>query len=172
MHPKLASCALVVLAGCQAGNPYAAFGPATIPAPGMQTPAPYYAATATASPPSSAGIAEPAGSHAYEAPASRFMADSSDSQPIRIVENPAAIRTATAPASASPSPNAGPQAAPGSVPPAAAPPIRDRLRGFIPASPAMGHPATRLDPRVVPAAYQQPGTFAEPPAAAGLWKAR
>jgi hypothetical protein len=180
MQSKLAAWVLVaLLAGCQARNPYAAFGPATIPAPGMQAPQPYYPATAsTASPPPAIGSSAASGPTAAPLPGTAFVADATDNQPIRIVENPAALRTATAPATPTGGAPVGSESYPAAQPGAerTTSPALNRLRGFIPAAPATHGtaPATfHADPRVAPAGYQQPlSGFSEAPAAAGQWKAR
>src|SRR5262245_49421225 len=99
--------AWALLAGCQAQHPFAASGPARVPPPGMDSPAPYYpppsgaiAAPPKASPPamgSRASISAETAPLATSSPG--IAADPADREPIRIVENPApAARTAAAPA--------------------------------------------------------------------------
>jgi hypothetical protein len=97
----------VALAGCQAQNPYAAFGPPRVPAPTTSQSLPYY--------PPSAGAAALQGSGASASAASTRMnvsaegqpsiqpsraglaADPADREPIRVVENAAGgTRTASA----------------------------------------------------------------------------
>ena len=148
------------LAGCQAQNPYSAFGPNRVPPPGMQSPAPYYPAGATAAPaaaPASAGAATTgrlsvsAKSSAPSSPiASRAQTSGEDA--IRIVENPApAARTAAA--GGTRSAGAAPAAAaPSSSPPAV--PTREKSSSI-----------DRKDVEVAQAAY-------ETAAAPGQWKSR
>lgn len=173
MRRTLAAClAAALLAGCQARNPYAAFGPATIPPPGMQAPAPYYpaaypaaGAAGTSSAAGSANSAIPAAADPLgSAPPARFAVDASDAQPIRIVENPAPIRTATAPTATS---GAGAfENAPGSQPAGApsSPPPLNRMRGDAAPQTASG--------AVVPASYVQPSGLSAPTATSGGWRAR
>jgi hypothetical protein len=99
--------AAALLFGCQAQNPFAMFGPATVPAPGAQSPSPYYP---TGAPQGAIAASGSTGTTASKlpsvsgepstlaAPSNRFVADPTDKQAIRIVENPAAAaRLATAP---------------------------------------------------------------------------
>jgi hypothetical protein len=124
-----------LVAGCQARNPYAAFGPATIPAPGMQTPAPYYPAAAAQVPPAEPDDRQPSDP--------RPLADPADAQPIRIVENPTPIRTTAAPGAAAPSQDGVPKAAAGTA--AAAGPFDPYVApaGYVHPLPGIGTPAAR-----------------------------
>lgn len=99
--------AAALLVGCQAQNPFAMFGPATVPAPGAQSPSPYYPTGTPQGPIAASGSTGTAASKlpsvsgepsTLAAPSNRFVTDPADKQAIRIVENPAAAaRLATAP---------------------------------------------------------------------------
>jgi Prokaryotic membrane lipoprotein lipid attachment site len=173
--------ALATLAGCQSQNPYAAFGPATVPPPGLQTP-PYYPPSVGAATTSAPGTAAaPAatstrpsvsaeGTLSSTAAGSAFVADPADREPIRVVENPApAARTAQQRSSTSPA--VGPSSAP-----AGSSPAYNRAPGYVPApSPTSGQGSSnfRPDRTVTPAGYQQTlGPLVETPADAGQWRAR
>jgi hypothetical protein len=149
---------LAATAGCQARNPYAAFGPATVPPPGMQAPPPYYPpsgaaaaletpTTSPAEPPLSASVADATS----PPPRSAFTADASDREPIRIVENPQpAARTARGSGSSLVSPPP--------PPPATAPPG--------------GVSRVRMDPSVAGASYSQDGPALIESPATGQWRPR
>jgi hypothetical protein len=197
---------LVILAmgGCQSQNPYAAFGPQRVPAPTTSEALPYYPPTAatnaaergsatTAAPSPRMSVSAEGG--ASTAPRGTFAADPADREPIRVVENPAAARTASAAARTAPPavnksvPSAQPAGGANKSPPAAAPsgapqsghspsgraPAFNRTRGFTAAQPAKSGDTgeNRNDPAVAPAGYQQPAaTFVEAPTATGAWRAR
>ncbi len=145
-------CLVMALAGCQAQNPYAAFGPHRVPPPGMQTPAPYYpaggAAPPAAGPAAAAGAKSGRVSVSVSQPASASTAavsadDVAAQPPIRIVENPA-------PAAAPRTSNTAPPAVPASAAPSGA---------------GKSSQIDRADSRLAPAAYESAAT-------AGQWKAR
>ena len=147
--------AAVLLAGCQAQNPYALFGPNRVPTPGMQAPAPYYPANASAAPATNANSAiggRTSVSVATPAPgtSSMTMTDAGDKEPIRIVENPApAARTATSGATRS----------------AGTPADASPSNGAPPATSGKSSRIFRSDPSVAPAAFESAAT-------PGQWKSR
>lgn len=199
MHRVLLAAALVTTVGCQTQNPFAAIGPATVPAPTTGQQLPYYPAsavpglsstqaTAAPTPPPSNRISVSAESAPRpSSPATSFapsaiVAEPADREPIRIVENSSpAIHTATAPnrgtpltnptpGTVAPPPNRVPAGQPSSYAPPSTSPATNRMRGFA-STPTVAVPAS---PRsVAPAAYQQAvPTFSEIPAANGQWRAR
>src|SRR5262245_30008255 len=141
-----------LLAGCQVQDPFAAFGPSRVPAPKTAQSAPYYPPTNTAStqPPIPAPTASSRMSVSAEGnptppttSPSRLATDSSDREPIRIVENPSATRTASAPSrTLSPSGSQAPSQPPLQPPP---PPTNGKSSGNF-----------RTDPAVAPASFKQP----------------
>jgi hypothetical protein len=183
MQRALAGMAVIAVAtGCQVQNPYAAFGPATVPPPGMQTPSPYYPPTtpALAAPPKSGPSAGSRASISAEstplalAPRAGIVAEASDREPIRIVENPAPVaRTAAAPSrSATPAgqtPSGGPISTQPSPAPATTPPSRP-----FGTAPAPGGASTNytLDRSVAPATFQATPATPAGSAASGQWRAR
>src|SRR5438552_2409440 len=88
--------AAALLAGCQVQDPFAAFGPPRVPSPTTAQTAPYYPPNGSAAkqPSAPASTATPRISVSSEGnpppptTRSRFVADSADRDPIRIVENP------------------------------------------------------------------------------------
>jgi hypothetical protein len=160
--------AAAFVAGCQVQDPFAAFGPPRVPSPTTAQTAPYYPPTGSAAkqPPAAASAPTPRLSVSAESnpplptTRSRFVADSADREPIRIVENPSPTRTASAanrnPAPKNPSAPQQPTAQP--PVPAKAPPSGKTT------SPQSGN--FRTDPAVAPA------TFIESSAAAGQWRSR
>ena len=173
-------------AGCQTQNPFAAIGPATVPAPTTGQSLPYYppnvAGAAAGSAASIPSLAAPAKSPRVSvsaegtAPApsrAPIVADAADRQPIQIVENSSpAVRTANASTRGMPT---GIQATPASSLPATSPPPpANRSITAPPSSQSLNAPsritpaASRLrgfavqDDRVAgssgvaPASYQQP----------------
>lgn len=158
----------LLLAGCQAQSPYTPFGPPTVPAPASNQ-LPYYPpAGATGAVPQSAAASSRPSISVGEAslPAARpaTSVDSADRETIRIVENQAPPRTASARKSGAPQSNA-PQSAPASQPAGSTTPIStgNKTSG-----------RAQVDPAVTPAAYQQRvnGGFVEQPAATGSWRIR
>lgn len=186
--------ALAIFSGCQSPNPFAVFGPSTVPPPGVPSPTPYYPQGSSAIASSSGANSAPAGipssppvsgsasvtsprlsvsaadSTSSRAPGTNFVADPLDREPIRIVENPAAAaRTAAVPQPVSkPTPsNATPS---GVLPPTNSP------SGITPAPPGGSFKTSasvRNDPNVAPATFQSPaGPFVESPAGNGQWRVR
>jgi hypothetical protein len=164
--------AALCAAGCQASNPYAVIGPATVPAPTTAQAPPYYPpnndpaaaprATAVANTrPSvsaeSAPAMEPAAQRTVTQP---FVAQPADSQPLRIVENPqAGTRTASAgrgstPVGTSPS---GPLA----LPP---PPTTTPANNSAPRLPGSPQSSRRVPQPAPPAVNRLRGYSATPPA--------
>jgi hypothetical protein len=154
MKRAMALALLAVLTGCQSQNPYSMFGPNRVPTPGTQGQAPYYPATPGAA---AGGVSRPSISADSSAPpvSSRSLAaDSSDKEPIRIVENPApAARTATSGATR----NSGSSAAPSGG--QQAEPTRDKSSR-----------SGRASETVVPASFESAAV--ESASAAGAWKSR
>ena len=177
MHRVLLAAALVSAAGCQTQNPFAAIGPATVPAPATGQQPPYYPATAAAPEPAPSGRISVSADSAPRSSttSSAIVADPADREPIRIVENNSpAVRTATAPSrgptpdgNVAPPPNRVPTSQPAGQPSSYTPsPATNRIRGF-----ATG-PSTTT-PGIAPASYQQPvPTFTEVTPADGQWRAR
>ena len=174
--------AIVVATGCQVQNPYAAFGPATVPPPGMQTPAPYYPPTtpAIAAPPKSGPSTGSRASISAEStplvatPRPSVVAEASDREPIRIVENPAPIaRTATAPTRSAAPGGQSPSGGPISTQPSTAPVTTAPSRPFGTA-PTSGGASTNytLDRSVAPASYQTAPAAPTGSTASGQWRAR
>jgi hypothetical protein len=173
--------AALALGGCQAQNPYAAFGPAKVPPPGMQM-APYYPPAAPAPPPITSGnsmTTSPRVSITAEpgavTPKVSFAAEPTDREPIRIVESAQpATRTAAVPAArnSAPSPSSG--ATPSGYAPAGTAPNYNRTRGYDPPPPSGGQSGGAQPLRsVAPASYEQAArAFTETPAASGGWRAR
>jgi hypothetical protein len=141
--------AAVMLGGCQAQNPYALFGSQRVPTPGMQTPAPYYPANASAAPAANSTGTAASGRLSVSASAAPSQAavtisDAGDKQPIQIVENPApAARTANTGATRS----AGTPLTPAASSPASTAPL----------APTSGKSSRliRTDSNVAPASYEQ-----------------
>jgi len=163
--------AAALLTGCQVQDPFAAFGPPRVPAPKTAQTAPYYPPTGTAAkqPLAPATTSTPRLSVSAEGnPApltspSRFAAESTDREQIRIVENPSSTRTASA-ATRSPTPS-GVQTPP-------QPPSQPSTTPKMPTS-GKSSGVFRSDPAVAPAAYKQSSpAFVEPAAADGQWRAR
>jgi hypothetical protein len=165
--------AVVLLTGCQAQNPFAAFGPARVPPPGMDSPAPYYPPTPStiAAPPKTSSPS--AGSRASisaeptplaTAASTSIIAEAADKDPIRIVENSSpAARTATAPTRAT-------DATRSAIPTTAAPPSASPANSPGTLAPSSGASNRyRLDQSVAPSSYQTPATS---DAAPGQWRAR
>ena len=182
----LPSAHLLLAAGCQTQNPFAAIGPATVPAPTTGQSLPYYppnVAGAAAGPAASIpSLASPAKSPRVSvsaesaAPAQSrapIVADAADREPIRIVENSTpAVRTANA--NARGMPTAIPATPASSLPGTSPPPPANRSITAPPSSQSLNAPsritpaASRLrgfavqDDRalgssgVAPASYQQP----------------
>jgi len=111
---------LLIAAGCQVQNPYAAIGPATVPAPTTGQALPYYPPTVIGGPPASSNAAAGASRSATSQPArvsvsaegapsiatgrSAIVADPADRETIRIVENNSpSVRTANAATRGTPS---------------------------------------------------------------------
>ena len=107
----LMSAMALLAAGCQTQNPFAAVGPATVPAPSTGQTLPYYPPNVTGASPAVPTAANPAVAVPASAPRvsvsaegtrsapahSAIVADPADREPIRIVENGApAARTASA----------------------------------------------------------------------------
>jgi hypothetical protein len=177
---------IALLAGCQSQNPFAAFGPPTVPAPTTSPTAPYYPPTATGpqrATPKSAGPSTRMSVSAEgtsPAPRSSFAADPADRDPIRVVENSAAQTRTASTGNRSPTPGPSPPQAPG----APAAPTKTSTGGkpsatpqssYWPRSPApaAAAPTFRTDSAVVPAGYQQSApAFSETPMANGQWRAR
>lgn len=158
----------VFLAGCQVQDPFAVFGPPRVPAPTTAQSAPYYPPTASApkQPTAIAPAISPRISvSAEDKPSplnsgSRFAAESTDREPIRIVENPSPTRTASASSrSQTPTPGAIPMQLPAQ--PAGPPKLPP---GGKLTSPQSG--VFKTDPAVAPA------TFIESAPASGQWRAR
>lgn len=184
--------AMGLLAGCQSQNPFAAFGPPTVPSPTTTQAIPYYPPTTAASNRTTASITAPSTRISVSAedttppppPRATNVANAADRETIRIVENPAAqTRTASA-ANRSPTTGSPPPANP-AVPPALQPvpvnplpngtPVNSPQSKFVPSppSPAALPRGFRADPAVAPASYQQPiSAFSETPMANGQWRAR
>ena len=162
--------ASLLLAGCQAQNPFAAFGPARVPPPGMDATAPYYPPSpgTIAAPPSQsspatgtrASISAPSSPLGSSSPS--IVAEPADREPIRIVENPApAARTAAVPAR-SPAPASG-----SNTPPASPP----STRPAGPTAPTSGASSSfRWDQNVTPSSYQTPAASTD--ASIGQWRPR
>jgi hypothetical protein len=170
---------LSIVAGCQAQNPFAAFGPSTVPTPTAAAALPYYppagqtaaAGKAIAPPASTPRISVSADqSSPLAAPRSAFIPDPADSQPVKIVENPSLPATRTAAGTRSPAPAAGgafPSAAPTAAPRNASPPALDRQRGYL--SPPTGNRAGA----VVPASFESDAAAIRPASTgSGQWRAR
>jgi hypothetical protein len=160
-------CLPVLVAGCQAQNPYAPFGPPTVPAPAANQ-LPYYppggvsqaAQPAATNTRPSVSVSGPSGS----APRGSITTDAADREPIRIVENAAPTRTADSGRGKSQPPAAlQPIAPPRNLPSAPVNPPRN----------ASGQNA-RLDSAVKPANYDAvaPSGFREAAPATGQWRAR
>lgn len=159
-------CLVILVAGCQAQNPYAPFGPPTIPAPAANQ-LPYYppdAANAAAAPAATAtrpsiSVSGPSS----DLPRSTVTSNAADREPIRIVENPDPTRTAD---SRRGKPQPQPVARPQSGQPAPAPP-QSPLRN------ATGQ-RSRPDAAVQPASHQSasPAVFQETAPATGAWRQR
>jgi hypothetical protein len=156
--------AYTLLVGCQTQNPYAAFGPPTIPAPNTTETPPYYppsGAAAGAGPKAAVASTRPfVSASGPSIPAARptFLADPTDREPIRIVEdNDAAARTAAASRVKAAAPR---HPTPVIQPPRGAPTPLPPRTGFTPSGKSL------RDPAVAPAA------FVEAPATAGQWRAR
>jgi hypothetical protein len=160
-----------LLAGCQVQDPFAAFGPSRVPAPKTAQSAPYYPPTNSASkqPRVPASTATPRMSVSAEGnpppptTPSRLATDSADREPIRIVENPSATRTASAPSrSLLPSGSQAPAQPPLQSPPSPTVPTNGKSSGIF-----------RTDPAVAPASFKQSSpTFIETAPANGQWRAR
>jgi hypothetical protein len=157
--------------GCQAQNPYAAFGPPTIPSPASNQ-LPYYPpGTASAATQPTATVSRPSVSvsgPSTVAPRSPITAEASDREPIRIVENVTPTRTASAgrpgvssPGQPSPNPPHAPMSS-GQPLPKTSPGSNQSGQNHV------------LDSQVAPATYQQraSGGFSEKPATPGQWRAR
>jgi hypothetical protein len=161
----------ILLTGCQVQDPFAVFGPPRVPAPKTAQSTPYYPPTNTASnqPPVPAPTATPRMSVSAEssppppAPTNRFATDSADRDPIRIVENPSAARTASAPSrTLSPSGSQAPLQPPLQSPPPSTVPTNGKSSRVF-----------RTDPAVAPASFQQSSpTFTETVPPNGQWRAR
>jgi hypothetical protein len=160
-------CLFALVAGCQAQNPYAAFGPPRIPAPAANQ-LPYYppgGASAAAQPAASStrpsvSVSGPSS----VATRSSIAVDAADREPIRIVENAAPTRTADLGRGKS-----QPQVAPQPIrPPQSLPP-----GPVTPPKNATGQSA-RVDAAVKPASHESPeqGAFREAAPATGQWRAR
>jgi hypothetical protein len=160
-------CAIVLATGCQVQNPLAAFSP-RIASP-TTSQAPYYPPSATAPQPARAAVsASPrlsvsAETNAAPPPSSRtLIADATDREPIRVVENPAGARTASSGNRTS--------APAGNQAPRTLPPIN-----AIPRQPGSAPQSRNIvsDAVVMPAAYQQNiPAFTESAPASGQWRAR
>jgi hypothetical protein len=184
MHRVLLAAALLVAAGCQTQNPFAAIGPATVPAPTTGQQPPYYPAigTAPAALPSGRVSVSADSAPRLSTTSSAIVAEPADREPIRIVENSSpTIRTATAPsrgattdANVAPPPNRAPTSQPPGQPssytPPPASPATSRIRGFAAGTSSSNSTSPRT---VAPAGYQQPvPTFTEITPADGQWRAR
>ena len=159
---------LLLAAGCQTQNPFAAVGPATVPAPTTGQTLPYYPPTVTGAPagsgssiPSLAATAKsPRVSVSAEGPVSApsrtIVADAADREPIRIVEGSSpAVRTANANARLAPT---GIQAAPASAAPASSSrPPANRMPTMPPSGQSGYAPAATSPPRITPAASRMRG---------------
>ena len=174
--------AIVVATGCQVQNPYAAFGPATVPPPGMQAPAPYYppATPANAAPPKNGPATGSRASISAEStplaltPRPGLVAEASDREPIRIVENPAPVtRTAAAPTRSATPTGQTPSGSPISTQPSTAPATTGPSRP-LGTAPAPGGASTNytVDRSVAPASYQTAPATPTGSAASGQWRAR
>jgi len=175
-----------LLAGCQVQDPFAAFGPSRVPSPKTAQSAPYYPPTSTASkqppapPPATPRISVSAESNPPLAILSRFKADAADREPIRIVENPSATRTASAPSrtqtpgtTTSPSQPLAPPAGPARLPANGKPASPQSALPPKSASPTATSPSYRTDPAIAPATFYQPApAFIESTPATGEWRTR
>ena len=156
--------ACMLLAGCQSQNPYAAFGPPTIPAPSTTQTPPYYPPSGGAASANEKGPAtsdRPSVSvRGPSPPAARsaVIPEAADQEPIRILEDSAAAaRTAAASRAKAPPPR---QSTPAIQPPRAAPPAAPPKTGYLPGGKTLREAAVA------------PATFVEAPPAAGQWRAR
>ena len=165
--------AAALLAGCQVQDPFAAFGPRRVPSPTTAQTAPYYPPSASASKQAPAPTTAPSPRISVSAEnnpplptdRARFVADSADREPIRIVENPSATRTASAANRLTPSTAPAPSQLP------TPPPTQPKVPASGKSPPQSG--IFRADPAVVPATYKQASpAFNEPASAEGQWRAR
>ena len=163
--------AMLLAAGCQVQNPLAAFSPRIRPPTTSQTP--YYPPTSAA--PQRTGSATPtsprlnvsAESSPTPLPARSFVAETTDREPIRVVENPSATRTASSTnRTSSPAANSSVPAAPSSNG------TPRSLPGVTPQSRNLPGPIRR-DTGVIPASYEQNSpAFTETAPTPGQWRAR